>query len=106
MKYCPWAHRLITSALALSSLQQIATGRTALPPTLSAGGTAEDLGDGFDSPGPVPPWPAVINRPWVSPRLCAGMLLPRIRVMGEATLTFNPAHMVMLPSVVARVASG
>src|SRR5471030_1934510 len=48
----------------------------------------------------------MMNSPCVSPRLCAGMALPLPKAIGEATLTFNPAQVVMLPSVVTRVASG
>ena len=51
-------------------------------------------------PGPVPSAPAIKVRPIGRPRLWAGMVVPRVRVMAASICTSWPAHSAMLPSVV------
>ena len=52
------------------------------------------------TPGPVPSDPAISVRPTGRPRLCAGIVVPRVSVTAASIITSWPAHKAMLPSVV------
>jgi hypothetical protein len=52
------------------------------------------------TPGPVPSAPAISVSPTGRPRLCAGIVVPRVSVTAASISTSWPAHSAMLPSVV------
>ncbi len=78
----------------------ITTG--AFGPVMAPGGVA---GAKITVPEPVPLLPALSPRPSGRPRLCAGMPLPRVRVIFAAMFTLLAAHSKMLPSVVVSAAT-
>ncbi|RYG19614.1 MAG: hypothetical protein EON96_02600, partial [Caulobacteraceae bacterium] len=51
-------------------------------------------------PGPVPSAPVMMVNPMGSPRLWAGIVVPRVRVTAASICTSWPAHRAILPSVV------
>ncbi len=71
--------------------------------TVTGGASGENTTVPPTTPGPVPSLPAMIVNPRARPRLCEGMVVPRVSVMAPLISTSWPAHSSILPSVAVSV---